>query len=156
MKSFDRQAECFEYADKNGLSIFFKAFIQQRTRFYCCKNVREWCKGIHRRAAPLETSQELLRDGKWLAPYWDLDAYFKNDEGFETRRHEVIVSFEKLLETVLPLISVTFDRDCLEWSDSSGATDSGFKLSLHAVTLTPPLGLSTTVPTKTDATCGKV
>jgi len=80
----------------------------------------------------------------------------KNDEGFETRRHEVIVSFEKLLETVLPLISVTFDRDCLEWSDSSGATDSGFKLSLHAVTLTPPLGLSTTVPTKTDATCGKV
>ena len=140
MKSFDRQAECFEYADKNGLAIFFKAFIQQRTRFYCCKNVREWCKGIHRRTAPLETSQELLRDGKWLAPYWDLDAYFPTDEGFETRRHNVITAFEKLLELVLPLIDVEFDRDCLERSDSSGATDSGFKLSLHAVYADPSIG----------------
>ena len=136
MISFAKQAECFEHADKNRLTVFFKAFIQGRTRFFCCRHVRELSKSIIKRISPMETSQEILRDGKWLFPYWDLDAYLPNAD----RRDSVIKAFEKLCEKVFPLIDVCFDREYLEWSESSGDTDSGFKLSLHAVYTDPTIG----------------
>jgi len=140
MKSFGRQAECFEYADKNGCTVFFKAFTPVgQTLFFTCKQVRQLSRGIHKRLTPLTTSQELLRDGKWLFPYWDLDAEVPK-EGASIDREKVIAAFEKMCQRAFPFIDTTFDRDFLQWSDSSGEVDGKFKFSLHAVYKDPKVG----------------
>ena len=113
MKSFSRQAAAFEYADKNGCTVFFKAFSPTGVgRFFTCKHVRQLSRGIHKRLSPLTTCQELLRDGKWLFPYWDLDAELPK-EGATIDRNKVITAFEQLCEKAFPFIDTTFDRDFL-------------------------------------------
>jgi len=138
MNSFARQADCFHNGDTNGFNVFFKAFPQGVPRFFCCKHNRLLAKGIHSRREPFETCQELLRDGKWLFPYWDLDAHLGAAD--PTLREKVMTDFEKLCAKVFPYLNETFNSEFLEWSDSSGDTPSGYKLSLHAVYTDPRIG----------------
>ena len=138
MNSFARQADCFQNADKHACTVFFKAFTQGVPRFFCCMNNRLLAKGIHSRREPFDTCQELLRDGKWLFPYWDLDAHL--GAPYPSLREEVMTDFEKLCAKVFPYINETFNTEFLEWSDSSGDTPSGYKLSLHAVYTDPRIG----------------
>ena len=144
MKSFTRQAECFKYADSNGMSVFFKAYQGEWGRFHCCKSIRDLSKSIHfggylSTGSSPRTSQELLRDGKWLYPYWDLDAKFTTKFSDDLRM-KVVSAFEKLCEKVFPFIGCVFERSFLEWSDSSGEVKDGYKLSLHAVYTNPNMG----------------
>jgi len=150
MKSFARQKVCFAYADQNGCTVFFKAFSPTGvTHFFTCKQIRQLSRGIHKRLTPLTTCQELLRDGKWLYPYWDLDAELPK-EGATIDRSKVIVAFEKLCEKVFPFIGTTFDRDFLQWSDSSGEVNDHYKFSLHAVYTDPKLGFQYNRANKDD------
>jgi len=144
MKSFTRQADCFKYADSNGMSVFFKAFQGEWGRFHCCKSIRDLSKGIHfgsylATGSNPRTAQELLRDGKWLYPYWDLDAKFAT-KCPDDLRLLVVEAFEKVCEKVFTFIGEKFERSFLEWSDSSGEVEGGYKLSMHAVYTDPKLG----------------
>lgn len=141
MKTFPRQAQAFEYADSNALPVLFKVFPPPTWshRFSACGTQAELAKFIMKRQFDGRTCQELLRDGTWLSPYWDIDQYTEVTDIREHRK-QLITAFELVCTKVFPLIGETFNPVFCRWSDSSGVDDGKFKVSLHCVYIDPSIG----------------
>ena len=134
MKVHSRQADAFAEGDKNGYTVFFKAFPEGRDRFLTCKHKKTLAKNIIGAPDECRTFQEIIRDGTWINPYWDLDIMLpKLPDDLAQRRKKIMLAFEELCHVVFPSLGETFDKTKLKWSDSSGKTENGFKISLHCV-----------------------
>ena len=137
----DRQADAFVYADTKKLPVHFKVFPPPggRDRFASCKTQKGLAKNIAKSEYDRRTCQELLRDGSWLSPYWDIDLYTIDVENLVETRRSIITAFNELCTVVFPMISEKFEPTLCKWSDSSGVVNGKFKVSLHCVYTDPNL-----------------
>lgn len=133
MKTHPLQALAFAYADENAYPVVFKVFPKLKTKFSACGTKKELASYIMKSHT---TCQELLRDGTWIATYWDIDHYIDIKNIAETRKG-IVTAFEKVCTQVFPLIGETFDPCFCKWSDSSGFNGLKDKVSLHCVYADP-------------------
>ena len=134
VRLFSRQADAFAHGDKNGLTAFFKFFPDGKDRFIVVKSARKVCSEII--GGKSRTFQELLRDGSWIRPFWDIE-YYPESELNPTRRGLIITAFHKVLDSVFSFIGETFNKDFCKWSDSSGQYEGRYKASFHCVYADP-------------------
>ena len=119
VRLFPRQAEAFAHGDKNDLTAFFKFFPDNVVdKFLVVKSARKVCSEIIAAKVEGRTFQELLRDGNWIRPYWDIEYYADAPVEVGAARRRVINAFHKLLNVVFPFIGETFDKEKTKWSDS--------------------------------------
>jgi hypothetical protein len=137
VRLFPRQADAFAHGDTNGLTAFFKFFPDNVDKFLVVKSARKICTEIVDGRVETRTFQELLRDGNWIRPYWDIEYYADAPVEVGAARRRVIPAFHKLLREVFPFIGEEFDEEKTRWSDSSGQYGERYKVSFHCVYADP-------------------